>query len=141
MAVSHVYTVAFQGIEAREVDVQVHIADGGGNGFFNVVGLGDKAVGESRERVRAALSAIGLSMPLTRVTVNLAPADLPNAGCSAGSEPRPGARSTTTRGSAAASATAASACATGSAGSPAITTVAASSNKSAAASRVGIAAS
>jgi magnesium chelatase family protein len=80
MAVSHVYTVAFQGIEAREVDVQVHIADGGGNGFFNVVGLGDKAVGESRERVRAALSAIGLSMPLTRVTVNLAPADLPKEG-------------------------------------------------------------
>ena len=80
MAVSHVYTVAFQGIEAREVDVQVHVADGGGNGLFNVVGLGDKAVGESKERVRAALSAIGLSMPLTRETVNLAPADLPKDG-------------------------------------------------------------
>ena len=80
MAVAHVFTVAFQGIEAREVDVQVHVADGGGNGLFNVVGLGDKAVGESKERVRAALSAIGLSMPLTRVTVNLAPADLPKEG-------------------------------------------------------------
>jgi len=79
MAVSHVYTVAFQGIEAREVDVQVHIADGGGN-VFNVVGLGDKAVSESKERVRAALSAIGLSIPFSRVTVNLAPADLPKEG-------------------------------------------------------------
>src|SRR3569832_2084136 len=80
MAVSHVYTVAFQGIEAREVDVQVHVADGGGNGLFSVVGLGAKAVGESKERVRAALSAIGLSMPRSRVTVNLAPADLPKEG-------------------------------------------------------------
>ena len=55
MTVAHVYTVAFQGIEAREVDVQVHIGDGG-NGQFNVVGLADKAVAESRERVRAALA-------------------------------------------------------------------------------------
>ena len=54
MTVSHIYTVAFQGIEAREVDVQVHIGEGG-NGVFNVVGLADKAVAESRERVRAAL--------------------------------------------------------------------------------------
>ena len=65
MTVSHIYTVAFQGIEAREVDVQVHIGEGG-NGVFNVVGLADKAVAESRERVRAALSAIGLAMPFTR---------------------------------------------------------------------------
>jgi magnesium chelatase family protein len=61
MTVAHVYTVAFQGIEAREVDVQVHIGDGG-NGLFNIVGLADKAVCESRERVRAALSAIGLAL-------------------------------------------------------------------------------
>ena len=53
MTVAHIYTVAFQGIEAREVDVQVHIGEGG-NGQFNVVGLADKAVAESRERVRAA---------------------------------------------------------------------------------------
>ena len=78
MSVSHVYTVAFQGIEAREVDVQVHIGDGQPN--FNVVGLGDKAVNESRERVRAALSAIGLALPFKRITVNLAPADLPKEG-------------------------------------------------------------
>jgi len=80
MTVAHVYTVAFQGIEAREVDVQVHIGDGGGTGVFNIVGLADKAVGESRERVRAALSAIGLALPYQRITVNLAPADLPKEG-------------------------------------------------------------
>jgi magnesium chelatase family protein len=79
MTVAHAYTVAFQGIEAREVDVQVHIG-GGGTGKFNVVGLGDKAVDESRERVRAALSAIGLALPYQRITVNLAPADLPKEG-------------------------------------------------------------
>lgn len=79
MTVAHVYTVAFQGIDAREVDVQVHISDSGG-GQFNIVGLADKAVAESRERVRAALSAIGLALPFKRITVNLAPADLPKEG-------------------------------------------------------------
>jgi magnesium chelatase family protein len=79
MAVAHVYTVAFQGIEAREVDVQVHIGRGDGS-VFAIVGLGDKAVTESRERVRAALSAIGLALPYERLTVNLAPADLPKEG-------------------------------------------------------------
>ncbi|MEI9885625.1 MAG: YifB family Mg chelatase-like AAA ATPase [Rhizomicrobium sp.] len=79
MTVAHVYTVAFQGIEAREVDVQVHVGEGGG-GIFNIVGLGDKAVAESKERVRAALYAIGLALPFTRITVNLAPADLPKEG-------------------------------------------------------------
>ena len=79
MTVAHVYTVAFQGIEAREVDVQVHIGETGG-GQFNIVGLADKAVGESKERVRAALAAIGLALPLERITVNLAPADLPKEG-------------------------------------------------------------
>src|ERR1700690_587456 len=79
MTVAHIYTVAFQGIEAREVDVQVHIADSGG-GQFNIVGLADKAVAESRERVRAALAAIGLALPWKRITVNLAPADLPKEG-------------------------------------------------------------
>ena len=78
MAVAHVYTVAFEGVEAREVDVQVHIADGAP--VFAVVGLADKAVAESRERVRAALSAIGLALPPKRITVNLAPADLPKEG-------------------------------------------------------------
>src|SRR5712691_8598037 len=79
MPLAHVYTVAFEGIEAREVDVQVHIADGGA-GIFTIVGLADKAVGESRERVRSALSAVGLALPYKRITVNLAPADLPKEG-------------------------------------------------------------
>ena len=59
--VVRVATVAFEGIEARPVDVQVQIANG--NVVFTVVGLGDKAVAESRERVRAALNASGLAMP------------------------------------------------------------------------------
>ncbi len=50
MTVAHIYTVAFQGVEAREVDVQVHVGDSGG-GQFNIVGLADKAVAESSERV------------------------------------------------------------------------------------------
>lgn len=79
MTVAHIYTVAFQGVEAREVDVQVHISDAG-SGQFTVVGLADKAVAESRERVRAALAAIGLALPYKRITVNLAPADLPKEG-------------------------------------------------------------
>ncbi len=76
--VVRVATVAFEGIEARPVDVQVQIANG--NVIFTVVGLGDKAVAESRERVRAALNASGLAMPAKRITVNLAPADLPKEG-------------------------------------------------------------
>ena len=76
--VAHVATVAFVGMEARAVDVQVHIAGGLPN--FTVVGLADKAVTESRERVRATLSAIGLALPPKRITVNLSPADLPKEG-------------------------------------------------------------
>ena len=72
--VAHVTTVALIGIEAEPVDVQVHIAGGMPN--FMVVGLPDKAVGESRERVRAALNSLGLSLPPKRITVNLAPADI-----------------------------------------------------------------
>src|SRR3954453_13419752 len=79
--VAHVYTVAFQGIEAREVDVQVHVANQSSiNNPFSIVGLADKAVAESRERVRAALSAIGLALPHQKITINLAPADLPKEG-------------------------------------------------------------
>ena len=72
--VARVKTVAFQGIEVLEVDVQVQMA--AGVPAFTLVGLPDKAVGESRERVRAALGAIGLALPPKRITVNLAPADL-----------------------------------------------------------------
>jgi len=77
--VSKITTFAFEGIEAKPVDVQVHLA-GGNQPTFMIVGLPDKAVGESRERVRAAFSAIGLALPQKRITVNLAPADLPKEG-------------------------------------------------------------
>ena len=76
--VVRIATVAFEGIEARPVDVQVQISSG--NVLFLVVGLGDKAVAESRERVRSALTASGLALPAKRITVNLAPADLPKEG-------------------------------------------------------------
>ena len=71
-------TVAFQGIEAVPVDVQVQISPGLPR--FNIVGLPDKAVGESRERVRGALIASGLALPAKHISVNLAPADLPKEG-------------------------------------------------------------
>jgi magnesium chelatase family protein len=76
--VQRVSTVAFEGIEARAVDVQVQVAPG--LPAFNIVGLPDKAVSEARERVRAALIASGLALPARRITVNLAPADLPKEG-------------------------------------------------------------
>jgi magnesium chelatase family protein len=71
-------TVAFLGLEARSVEVQCQISSG--VPAFSIVGLADKAVGESRERVRGALAAIGLSLPPKRITVNLSPADLPKEG-------------------------------------------------------------
>ena len=76
--VQRVATVAFEGIEARAVDVQVQVAPG--LPAFNIVGLPDKAVSEARERVRAALVASGLALPARRITVNLAPADVPKEG-------------------------------------------------------------
>ncbi|MBI4968755.1 MAG: YifB family Mg chelatase-like AAA ATPase [Rhodospirillales bacterium] len=72
--IARVSTVAFAGIEVLEIDVQVQMA--AGLPAFTLVGLPDKAVGESRERVRAALVALGLALPPKRITVNLAPADL-----------------------------------------------------------------
>ena len=72
--VARINTVAFQGIEVLDIDVQVQMSSG--IVAFTVVGLPDKAVGESRERVRASLHALGLSLPAKRITVNLAPADV-----------------------------------------------------------------
>lgn len=76
--VQRVSTVAFEGIEARAVDVQVQVAPG--LPAFAIVGLPDKAVSEARERVRSALIASGLALPARRIIVNLAPADLPKEG-------------------------------------------------------------
>jgi magnesium chelatase family protein len=75
---ARVRTVAFQGIDVLGVDVQVQMA--GGVPAFAIVGLPDKQVAESKERVRGALTAIGLGLPGKRIIVNLAPADLAKEG-------------------------------------------------------------
>lgn len=76
--VAIVQTVAYLGLDARTVEVQCQLTPGMPS--FSIVGLADKAVGESRERVRGAIAALGLSFPPKRVTVNLSPADLPKEG-------------------------------------------------------------
>ena len=77
--VARVQTVAFQGIEAVPVDVQAQIVPGLPIAVV-IVGLPDKAIKEANERVRAALTSSGLSLPSKRIVVNLAPADLPKEG-------------------------------------------------------------
>ncbi|TNC94091.1 MAG: magnesium chelatase family protein [Stygiobacter sp.] len=72
---THAPTIAFSGIDCLDIDVQV-VQIANGLPAFTIVGLPDKAVGESRERVRAAFNSLGLSLPPKRITVNLAPADL-----------------------------------------------------------------
>ena len=76
--VAVVRTVAYLGLEARPVEVQCQVAPGLPR--FSVVGLADKAVSESRERVQSALAAMGLALPPKRITINLSPADLPKDG-------------------------------------------------------------
>jgi len=71
-------TVAFQGLDVRVVDVQVLMAPG--LPAFTIVGLPDKSIAESKERVRAALTSLGVGLPPKRITINLAPADLPKEG-------------------------------------------------------------
>src|ERR1700690_334970 len=71
---ARVRTVAFHGVEVIDVDAQVSLT--AGLPAFAVVGLPDKAVAESRERVRGALAALGLALPPRHITVNLAPADV-----------------------------------------------------------------
>lgn len=72
--VAKINTIAFSGVSVQDVDVQVQISNG--LPAFTIVGLPDKAVAESKERVRAALHALGISLPAKRLTVNLAPADV-----------------------------------------------------------------
>jgi magnesium chelatase family protein len=85
--VARIHTVAFQGIEVLPIEVQVQMAPGLPS--FVVVGLPDKAVAESRERVRAALNAIGLALPPKRIVVNLAPADVQKEGRASTCRSRP----------------------------------------------------
>lgn len=76
--VGRVYSVAFQGVDVLEIDVQVQTS--AGVPAFHIVGLGDKAVTESRERVRASFHTLGLALPAKHITVNLAPADVQKEG-------------------------------------------------------------
>jgi magnesium chelatase family protein len=71
-------TIAFDGFTARRVDAEIQLTSG--QPAFAIVGLGDKAVTESRERVRGAFAGLGLSLPHKRIVVNLSPADLPKEG-------------------------------------------------------------
>ena len=68
------HSVAFDGIDVLRITIEVQITNGMPS--FTIVGLADKAIAESRERVRAALHSIGLSLPGSHITVNLAPADV-----------------------------------------------------------------
>ena len=76
--VARAYTVAFEGVEARLVEVQCALS--AGLPSFGIVGLPDKAVSEARDRVRAAMDALSIALPSRRITVNLSPADLPKEG-------------------------------------------------------------
>ena len=76
--IARAYTVAFDGIEAREVEVQCAVTPGVPS--FSIVGLADKAVSEARDRVRTALTSMAIALPPKRITINLSPADLPKEG-------------------------------------------------------------
>jgi magnesium chelatase family protein len=76
--VARAYTVAFEGVEARPVEVQCAVT--AGMPGFSLVGLPDKAVSEARDRVRTALTAMAIALPSKRITINLSPADMPKEG-------------------------------------------------------------
>ncbi len=76
--VTRAHSVAFQGVEARPVEVQCAVTPG--LPAFSIVGLPDKAVSEARDRVRSALAAMSIALPPKRITINLSPADLPKEG-------------------------------------------------------------
>jgi len=73
-------SIIFNGMDVTQIDVQVQLAPGMGKGEFNIIGLADRAVKESAERIRNALGALNLSLPYQRLTVNLAPADIEKTG-------------------------------------------------------------
>src|SRR5690554_3855093 len=78
MMLSKVYCASTIGVDARLIDVEVNIS--GGLPKYFLVGLPDRAVSESKDRIIAALKNAGSTIPLGRITVNLAPADLPKEG-------------------------------------------------------------
>lgn len=72
--ITEVLTVAFKGIEIFDINAQIHIQNGIPS--FNIVGLADKAIAESKERINSALTNLGIGLPTKKIIVNLAPADL-----------------------------------------------------------------
>ena len=78
MTVDQICSLAFKGMDVTEVDVQIQINPGIPS--FIIVGLADKTIAESRERVRASLNSIGLGLPAKRIVINLAPADIEKEG-------------------------------------------------------------
>ncbi|WP_412506115.1 YifB family Mg chelatase-like AAA ATPase [Roseovarius sp. SYSU LYC5161] len=76
--VARAHTVAFEGIDAKPVEVQCAVTPG--LPAFSLVGLPDKAVSEARDRVRTALSSMAIALPSKRITLNLSPADMPKEG-------------------------------------------------------------
>lgn len=76
--IGRIFSVAFQGVEVLEIDVQAQTS--AGLPAFHIVGLGDKAVTESRERIRASFYTLGLTLPTKHITINLAPADVQKEG-------------------------------------------------------------
>lgn len=72
--ITKISSLTFSGVDITDVDVQVQITSGIPK--FTIVGLADKTIAESKERVSAALASIGLSLPAKKILVNLAPADL-----------------------------------------------------------------
>ncbi|MEQ8294615.1 MAG: YifB family Mg chelatase-like AAA ATPase [Roseovarius sp.] len=76
--VARAYTVAFEGVEAKTVEVQCAVT--AGIPGFSLVGLPDKAVTEARDRVRTALTSMAIALPSKRITINLSPADMPKEG-------------------------------------------------------------
>lgn len=73
-------SVIFNGMDITEIDVQIQLSAGFAKPEFNIIGLADRAVKESAERIRNALGALNLSLPSKRLTVNLSPADIEKTG-------------------------------------------------------------
>ena len=80
MRMINLKTVIFNGMDITEIDVQIQLSSGFAKPEFNIIGLADRAVKESAERIRNALSALNLSLPAKKLTVNLSPADIEKTG-------------------------------------------------------------
>lgn len=73
-------SIIFNGLDATKIDVQVQLSAGLAKPEFNIIGLADRAVKESAERIVNVLSALNIPLPPKRLTVNLSPADVEKSG-------------------------------------------------------------